>query len=366
MNVAFRNLLREPLRLALSVCGVALAVMLILLLQGFLSGMYAQISAYLQHAPGVVVVAQDGVSNLLGATSMLPPGALGRVRAVQGVSEAVPILSQFVILDLHGKKQPVYLVGYDPDLGGGPWRIAFGGDPLRDDQMVFDEVLARRHGFRLGDKVEIAGRAFTIVGLSRGTTSWMTGFLFINKSAAEALVGVPGAVSFIFTSPSAGLTAEDLANRLEAVEGVNALAKKEVISNDTELFAKVFSAPLRLMVGIAFLIGSLVVGMVIYAATVERRHEYGVLKAIGASNGRLYGIVTTQALIAATAGSFGGLGLALAAARLIMDLRPQFLIAYEPAVAARALLAGIGMALVAAFFPARLLAALAPADVFRR
>lgn len=61
MSIALRNLLKDKTRFALSVIGVALAVMLILLLGGFLSGMNTQITAYLDHAPGSVVVAQDGV-----------------------------------------------------------------------------------------------------------------------------------------------------------------------------------------------------------------------------------------------------------------------------------------------------------------
>ena len=99
MSLARRNLLQDKLRFALSIAGVALAVMLILILSGFLSGMFAQIAAHLDHAPGTVVLAQDGVTNLLGATSLLPPGASGSAKA-KGAVRVVPILSQFVILDL--------------------------------------------------------------------------------------------------------------------------------------------------------------------------------------------------------------------------------------------------------------------------
>lgn len=47
MNLAKRSLFKAKTRLALSIGGVALAVMLVLLLNGLLSGMYEQISAYL-------------------------------------------------------------------------------------------------------------------------------------------------------------------------------------------------------------------------------------------------------------------------------------------------------------------------------
>lgn len=365
MSLALHNLLKDKTRFALSVSGVALAVLLILLLGGFLSGMNAQITAYLDHAPGSLVVAQDGVRNLLGATSLLPPGADGDVKA-KGAAEIAPILSQFIILDLHEKKQPAYLVGYDPERGGGPWRLAAGREPRRDNEVVFDNVLARRHGIAIGDTVEILDRDFTVVGVSDGTTSWMTSFIFVRKTAAETLLRAPGATSFLLVTPSDRLTPEVLRDRLSALSGAEATLKSEMTANDLKLFARFFSAPLQLMTGIAFLVGALVVGLVIYTATVERRREYGVLKAIGARNRTLYGVVAAQAFIASGIGSALGIGLTFAAAELIMKLRPQFLITIEPGMVARALLAGLAMALLAALFPARIVAGLAPAEVFRK
>jgi hypothetical protein len=47
--LAFRNLWQQKFRLTLSVIGVALAMMLIILLNGFLSGIYTQVTAYLDN-----------------------------------------------------------------------------------------------------------------------------------------------------------------------------------------------------------------------------------------------------------------------------------------------------------------------------
>jgi putative ABC transport system permease protein len=366
MSLALHNLLNDRPRLGLSVAGVALAMMLIILLNGLLEGMYRQVSAYLDHAPGSLVVAQTGVSNLLGATSLLPPDTTSAVGRVDGIERAVPILSQFVVLELHGKKQPLYLIGYDPNLGGGPWRLAAGRAPQAIDEIVFDRVLAERHGVRVGDTIDVMGHALTVSGLSDGTTSWMTSFVFVRKDAAEALLGTPGATSFVLVAPSPGVSAEILRDRLGRLPGVEVVPKDGMIANDLKLLARYFSAPLRLMVGIAFLVGALVVGLVIYTATVERQREYGVLKAIGVRPRRLYALVAAQALITAALGTAIGLGLAFVAGWLIAVLRPQFLVAIVPSALIWVSLSGLGMALVAALFPARLVAHLAPADVFRR
>ena len=366
MFLARRNLFQDKTRLALSVGGVALAVMLILLLNGFLAGMNQQITSYLDYSPGPIIIAQEGVRNLLGATSLLPQNATAEAEAVDGVAKVIPVLSQFVILDLHEKKQPAYLIGYDPDRGGGPWEIISGREPQTDHEMVFDRVLAERHALHIGDIFEVMGQDFTIVGLSEGTTSWMTSFFFIRKLAAEKLLRAPGAVSFLLIEPEMGVNSKDVQSRLDDLPGVNALTKDEMAANDLKLFAKVFSAPLKLMVGIAFLVGTMVVGLVIYTATVERQREYGVLKAIGASNRILYRVVAIQALVAALAGVLAGMLLAYVAATGIMAVRPQFLITLDPRDIIRAFAAGLGMALVAALFPARVVAGLAPAEVFRK
>ena len=366
MSLARRNLFQDKTRLALSISGVALAVMLILVLKGFLAGMNRQITSYLDHSPGSIVVAQEDVVNLLGATSLLPEGIDQKAETIRGVDEAVPILSQFVILDLHGKKQPAYMIGYDARQGGGPWELMAGREPRSKREIVFDRVLADRHDLKLGDEVEVMGKDFTIVGLSNGTTSWMTSYFFIRKQDAEDLLLAPSATSFLLLTTSDNANLDDILRRLNNLSDVNALTKREMAANDLKLFAKVFSAPLKLMVGIAFLVGAMIVGLIIYTATVERQREYGVIKAIGAKNRFLYQVVVTQALFASVAGASLGILLANAVAQWIMSARPQFLITFDPVDSGQALLAGLGMALIASIFPTRVVASLAPAEVFRK
>ncbi len=366
MSLARRNLFQDKTRLALSIFGVALAVMLILVLKGFLSGMNRQITSYIDNSPGSIILAQEDVVNLLGSTSLLPEGIAQKAETIRGVDEAIPILSQFVILDLHDKKQPAYMIGYDPKQGGGPWELIAGREPRSKREIVFDRIFADRHDLKLGDQVEVMDKDFTIVGLSDGTTSWMTSYFFVRKEAAEDLLLVSDATSFLLLTTSDGANLDDVIQRLNNLSGVNALTKTEMAANDLKLFAKVFSAPLKLMVGIAFLVGTMIVGLIIYTATVERQREYGVIKAIGAKNRYLYQIVLTQALFASIAGSALGILLANGAAQWIMSVRPQFLIAFDPVDSGQALLAGLGMALIASIFPTRVMAGLAPAEVFRK
>ena len=367
MLLARRNLFQEKTRFVLCVSGVALAVMLVLVLTSFERGMYKQLSAYLEHAPGSVVVLQEGVDNLLASSSStLPATTLESVRDVPGVQQAVPILSRFIVVDIHAKKQPVYLIGYDLQLGGGPWAIVAGQAPQADSDVVLDAVLAKRHSLGVGDTLEMLGREFTISGLSDGTTSWMLSFVFVRISAAQSLFLAPGISSAILLSPDIGIEATALREWADSIPGSTAILKRDVVANDQALYGGIFSAPIRLMAGIALVVGALVVGFVIYTSTIERQREYGVFKAIGASNRVLYRVLVSQAVISASTGAVAGIGLAFTATQLIMTLRPQFLLVVEPVAISQALIAGALMAVLAALVPDRVVARLAPAEAFQR
>ena len=364
MLLARRNLFRDRTRFLLGVLGVAVAVALILLLAGYRAGVYRQSAAYLDNTEGAVVVAQRGIGTFLGSNSVLPPGAADAVRRTAGVGRVIPVISQFVIIERHGRKDGYLLIGYDPGLGGGPWTLAEGREPSADDELVVDRTTARQHDIAIGDRVGLLDREATVVGLSEGTTFWAGSMAFAPITTLESLLRSPGARSFLLVTPEPGTSPETLRDRL-VVPGTDALLKNDMIANDAKLMGRVYDAPIGLMVAIAFVVGVLVVGLIMYTATVERRREYGAVKAIGAPNRTLYRVVATQATMAAVAGGLAGVVLAYGAGAVLVSWRPQFLVAIDAAAVGLVLASSLVMALLAALAPARTLARLEPAEVFR-
>ena len=364
MLLARRNLFRDRTRFLLSVLGVAVSVGLILLLSGYRAGVYRQASAYLDNTPGAVVVAEKGIRDFLGTSSVLPADALEAVESTSGVDRVIPVVSSFVIFERHERKDGFFLIGYDPAFGGGPWKLVEGREPAADDELVIDRTTARQHDMTIGDQVSLLDRDATIVGLSDETTFWAGSVAFAPISTLESLLRAPGLRSFLLVTPEAGVSPVTLRDRL-AVPGTEALLKRDVVANDAKLLARVYDAPIGLMVAIAFVVGVLVVGLVIYTATIERRREYGAVKAIGARNRTLYRVVTIQAVIAAFVGAVVGVALAYGAGAALMSWRPQFLVAIEPSAVGIVLASSLFMALLAALIPARSVARLEPAEVFR-
>ena len=364
MLLARRNLARDPVRLALSVVGVAVSVALILLLAGYREGVYTQAGAYLEQAPGEAVVAERGIADFLGTTSVIQPGIEERVSALPGVARVVPIVTQFVVFDEHGRKDGFFLVGYDPARGGGPWALAAGREPQTDSELVVDATSASKHGIGLGGQVRVLDRDLTVVGLSADTTFWAGSLAFARLGTLESLLSAPGLRSFLLVTTDPDVAPVVVETGVRSL-GVDLVAKSAIVANDRRLLARVYDAPIGLMVLIAYVVGVLVVGLVIYTATQERRREYGALKAIGARNAVLYRVVAGQALLASVGGAITGVVIAVALARVLMLWRPQFRVDFDLATLAIVVASSLVMALVAALAPARSLGGLAPAEVFR-
>ena len=365
-RLAVSNLLQDKLRLALSVIGIALAMMLMLFLLGLRQGVFRSTVIYLEKAPGSVAALPVGVTSSHGHGQFLTPQRLQEISATPGVARVTPIQLQLAALELHGRKEVVQLVGYDEDRGGGPWKVARGHEPRADNEVVLDRVLANRHGLSVGDSFDIKGQQLIIAGLSNQTSSMTGAYVFARTSLVERLTLAPGGATYALVTPAAGTSQSTLISALRTLPNSNVVPKSQIMANDRKIIASILDQFVYLMVAAAFIVGALVVGMVTYSATIERRNEYGIMKAIGARGGVLYRVVATQALIAAGIGSLLGVGFAFALGSLVANLKPQFLVTIGPSSILITLGAGLVMALTGALFPARSVTSLAPADVFRR
>lgn len=366
VDVARKNLFQERMRFFLMSGGVALAIMLILILNGFYTGMNRQITAYLDNAPGQVVATQKGLRNFFGSNSLVPLSAKAEIEEIKGVNKVLPVLSRTVVLQIHDRRIFSLMIGFDPAQGGGPWKIEEGSSSINDDEVIFDRVLAERHDIEVGKRITILGREFKVVGLSGGTSSWMTGTFFVTLDAASELLLSRDNAAFLFVSLDDPARAGSLKKEIARKVSLSVLETKEMAENDFQLFGGIFGGPLRLMVGIAFLIGVMLVGLTIYTATVERAKEYGVLKAVGMRNPKLYLMVFEQALVSSVIGFIFGVALSLAAVRLITALFPQFLIQIEWLYVAQVSSIALLISLLASYMPVRVIAHIDPAIAFRR
>jgi putative ABC transport system permease protein len=355
-----RNLLSDPGRLVASAAGVGLALMLILMLSGLWAGIDAKTTVYEDHSGAALYVAQPGTRNFFSTFSVIPASTVDQVRTDPDVNWAVPVRGLFSVMQLHDTKIPAYLIGSEPGQPGGPWDLVKGRAPTGDDEIAVGQVLAARHGVKVGDHLDILGRTFAVVGIA-DADMFMASFVFMTHAATDQVLRAPGTTSFVLV----GTDRPDQVRARLASTGLAVLDRDQLKRNDLAVIAHPFSLPLRVMVAVAFAVGSLIIALTAYSAIMERRREYGIVKALGATRGRLYRLAITQTLTLAVIGLITGGAFFFVGRGIISALRPQFAIVLTPMVVAQAIFAALVMGLVAAIMPSRRLARLDPATAYR-
>jgi len=363
-----RLLLRDKLRLAISVGGLAFAVLLVLLLRGIMDGTVAKSTSYVDNVGADLFVAGKGVSHMSLSSSSLPQTLVSQVSASPGVARAAGIIRVNIVVGANGNERPAQLIGYDTSGGfGGPWHLDEGRPVLQDDEAVLDSVLAGDLGLQPGGSVALAGSSFTVVGLSSGTAAIAGKLLFISLPAAQRLLHTEGFVSFVLVALPKGTEAAPFATSLAARLPETAVLTRSTLSrNDRDLLGSLFVEPVNMTSTIGFLVGLAIVGLTMYTSSAERLRDFGVLKAIGAPNGFLMRAVILQAAVLGLAGFGVGLGAAWVAGPLVENAAPDLGIIIRWDQAARVLGAVVGMALVGAVIPLVRIMRVDPLIVFRR
>ncbi len=146
---------------------------------------------------------------------------------------------------------------------------------------------------------------------------------------------------------------------------MDAVTPKQIAAADRRVLATVMDVPINVMLAIGVVIGAAVMGLTAYTAVADRMREYGVLKAVGADRNRLIAVVSMETLYRTILGFILGIGMAYAAAWLIMAIWPQFSIVIRPIMIAQTGLLAVVMTLAAAVLPIRRLNRIDPILVFK-
>ncbi len=368
VHLSTRSLLNDPLRFAMSLSAITFAVILVVLLQAIMDGTVAKSTAYIDNVGADVFVARQGVNNMSLAVSTLPEQTEAAIAAVPGVAGASGIVRFNVIASGERAAKPAILIGYDPSgMLGGPWELARGRGVLDPGEVVLDEVLASELSIRLGETVEMGGQSLVAVGFSAGTAGIAGKLVFVRRDTAQALINAPGSVSFVLVHAAAGAGGATLADSINAtVPGVEAMTRAELSANDRDILGDLFVQPINVMTIVGFLVGIAIVGLTMYTTTAERLRDFGVLKAIGASNGYLLRTVVYQALFLGVVGFLLGLAGVLAIGPLVVHAVPDIGVAVEAAPALRAFASMLGMSLAGAAVPVIRIMGVDPLIVFRK
>jgi len=372
VDLAWKNLLHDKLRFAITVSGIAFAVTLILVQSGLFIGLLDAASTPIERAGADLWVTPKNTPTLEFPHGF-PEERLNRVRSVPGVERADKLIVAFmdVALPTGAQESVVVYALEDFTRWNLPWSIVEGDvrDLRRTPSFMLDESADARFGaFQIGEYREIAGRRLKIVGRTRDAKSFATApMAFMDyRLAQEVFEPARGKSCYLLVKlePGADITAvqAEIARRVPW----NDVWTRDAWAEQSRQYWYVnagIGLNMAVTVFLGCLVGTVVVAQTLYTSTMEHIREFGTLKAIGGSNRDIYVIIGRQALIAALVGFVVGMIPSLALVPAVEALGLKLRLSGEMVV--EVFVGTIVMCLVAAAVSFRKVASIDPALVFR-
>ncbi|BCS30847.1 ABC transporter permease [Luteitalea sp. TBR-22] len=356
--------------------GMVFASLLLSLFGSIFVGLVGRMTAPITDAGIADVWVMDPTVTAIDNTVGMREVELSRVRGVDGVRWAVPMLRGKVKARLaNGDFQTCTLVGIDDaTLTAGPPVVLEGrlADLRRADAVFVDRAEAAGklsrpdRPLRLGDTLELNDRRAVIAGFVRITPSFDTvPTLFTTYQRAIAFAPPERKpLTFILVKAADGVDPVDLARRIERETGLGARTGPEFARSTVRYIfgATGIAQNFGLTLGLGFLIGLAVAGQTFFAFIQDNLRYFGVMKAMGATDRRIVGMVALQSATVALQGFGIGAGIAawigyLARNSALTIRTPYWLIG---AVGAAILL----IAVVSALLSVRRILRLPPSAVF--
>src|ERR1700722_16773476 len=343
-----QNVLHRPLRTFITVLAVAVEVTLVIIVVGLTSGLLAESAKHIEGVGADVMVQPPEASYFMAFSGAPMPIAIaGKIGQLEYVQAVAPVLTQFNTSGI----EIVYGIdkaSFNAVTGG--FVFHEGHDLRGPNDILVDDVYAQSKKIKLGQTLHLFDHDFHVVGIvehGKGAR------LFVFLSTLQEMAGAHDKASVFFIkcdrtdhTPAAMDEIKQLLPRYE----IRPL--KDFISLMTSSNLPGLGAFINVMIGIAVVIGFLVIFLSMYTTIIERTREIGVLKALGASKPYIVQIILSETTLLCLAGVVGGIGLSFAMRSIFIKLFPTLTILITAPWILRAWLIAVVGGLLGAAYPA--------------
>jgi putative ABC transport system permease protein len=338
--IALKMLVGDRAKFLGIVMGLTFAALLITQQGSIFCGLMLRTSAQITDITGADLWVMDPTVRFIDDVKPMIENNLYRVRGVSGVKWAVPLYKGLGRAKLNttnpqGERQTVIeqviLLGLDDSsmVGAPPTARILVGDLSRlrkPDAVIVDKVglrklfpgqggeFADKEGLKrfLGREMEMNDHRAIIVGICEATRTFQSNpVVYTTYSRAKQYVPNERKVlSYILAKTEDGLTPTEVAGRIRKQTGLGALTSADFMWMTIQYYLKYTGIPLNFGITamLGFLVGTAIAGQTFYNFTLENLKQFGALKAMGATNLRIVGMILLQATVVGLLGYGIGVG----------------------------------------------------------
>jgi lipoprotein-releasing system permease protein len=314
--------------------GIAIGVGVIVFMSAMLAGLEANfIKRVLTSQPQIQLLAPDQIARPLrggagefeDATVQRPsqrvisidqwPKIRSQMLAMPEVTAVAPTIQGSALAVRGDASRAVTLSGVEPDsyyrIVKVPDYIVAGEPRLTSEDIIVGIELAKNLGATVGDKLNIqaasgTNRVLTISGLiDLGNKGVNTRNAYVALRTAQSLLGMIGGVTTIDMTVADIYAAEQIAQRIEAA---NAVEADSWIKTNAQFFTAVRAQEtsntlIRLFVALSVAFG---IAAVLIVSVIQRSKDIGILRAMGTSRGQILRVFLLQGGLLGFVGSLFG------------------------------------------------------------
>jgi putative ABC transport system permease protein len=354
VQVIFRGLWRRPVRTGLTVLGIAIGIAAVVALVGMAAGYEKGVVNQLD-AVGIDVV----VSNMQGGImpKVFAESVRDEIAALPGVGEANATLMQMLSVE----DAPMMVV-YGREWESFTWdqlRVIEGRLPqdAEEQAVVLGKLAAEVLGKKTGERIQIETGEFTVVGVVDGQSVLENGSVNLALPRFQESTGYEGRANFVNIRLAEGADEATVAALCRTIEerypGLRAVRAGDVVGTSQGFrMARAMSWSTSLL---ALVVGILGVMNTMLMSVFERKHEIGILLALGWRRSRIMSLILCES---AAMGLLGGVvGVVLGAAVLAaLEATPLLRGFLEPdlgwGLAVRAVVIAVAVGIISGLYPA--------------
>ena len=344
------NLVHRPTRSLIATSAIALEVTMILLVVALFYGLLNGSKESQLGVGADLMVMPPGSSGLVAMSGAPISVKVGDVlRRVPHVVTAAPVVWAFSQKPLE-VDYGIDLASYDrlppafQYLSGGPFQ--------GPNDAIVDDYYAGMNHKRVGDTVDVLNNSFRIAGI---VPHGKGGRKFLPLTTMQDLIGADGRASVFYLKLDNPAYIDETTKAIQSIPGMEKYAVRsmaEYLSMMTPDNLPGFDLAIKIVIGIAVVVGFLVIFQSMYTAVMERTREIGILKSMGASKWYIVNVVLRETLLLAVAGIVAGIILSMVTRRVIMFEKPVLRLFWSNEWVLRATLIAVVGALAGALYPA--------------
>jgi putative ABC transport system permease protein len=313
VNLALKDIQHNVGRFLLTCLGLSLLLGIVLAMVGIYRGLVVESLGLVRAAGADVWVVEGDTRGPFAESSRLSGDIRTAIAAQYGVAAAGSVSYQNVEAQHRGRTKRLLVVGAQfARPGEAP--IVVEGRPLLRSR--YEAVADRSAGLALGEQIRLGRDTFTVVGLTRDlVASGGDPVLFISLRDAQKLqfdltptaarrelvrtAGVAGStdtVNAILVRLLPGIDPKSFASDVSRWKHLSALTQEDQESILSRSVIDRARRQIGLFTSLLLLVSTVIIGLIIYTMTIDKKKSIATLKLIGAPDRRIVGLIVQQAL----------------------------------------------------------------------